>query len=1273
MSVTVSLNTSILIALGLSAGAISLSAYAGIVPATPLTPQQLEQVYQPVDSVTTFSAVPSDSNSVDFLVNQIELATALGRDDIVESALERLLAIDSQHPDGLYYQARLLIKQNQLQQAQEVSNQLKAGSPQSVQLKALNDLIAINGRKKAELQQARLLVRAGRYEQALKAYDALFPNGMPSAELQLEYLEAEGSLSERWESVKQGLEQLNAAYPGVPAFQLALANHIRRRDAADPWILATYRQLALRSDIGIVAANAWLRALDQQPISAQVAEQYAIVASYFPSDTAISRANRNAQARWETEQALRKDPTYLAKLQGLALIEQGVYPQARKQLEYALTTRPDDPDILGGLGMVYLRQGQQGKALEYFKQAQQLDADPDNVSKWQSLVEASSYWAYLDEGDALRQKGQLSQAERAYRKAMPVNAAEPYAYLKLAELYQQQQKFAAAEQAYRQALQRDPGNAQIVRGLVNLTLESQGLAAAIAFAEQLPPARRQQIRDTLLEMKTQLVVQQLSSALVENDTQAAEQFAIQLLQLDPSSPWQRRDIADALVAAGQRSRADALMQQWAADSRDPEMQFAYGLYLSQAGRDDEAVAVMSRVPAARRSEAMQRNLLRLRLDQSLADLPARYQANPDAVRQQLHALAQQYASQPAVLARLAMSWSGLGERQQAEKIYRQLTPSDSWPENARLGYGELMIELAHFSAFDLWLAQQGQARVNGEQDAVSRTELDTLNTRRLLAEAAILTEQRQFRRAQALYQNVLTDAKPVPEPYRTDARLGVLQTSAALGDAAVYQPVSEQLYASRSLLTARQLMAAAPVMNRQGEYDKARELNRLLSQRPDADAMDYRNSMALAMDNQQWALAGQRGYQALNADRIEKSADIQAAKAQSPDLRTLYQEADDYWLTRNVKADIDRLRDRSDGHIMIGWDYSARDGENKASQVPIEARIPIEQWDGHLLVRADYVSLDSGDLDYYDKFADSNAQYEPLRARDTGLALGIGWQAENWQADIGTTPLGFDQSTWVGGVTLEGDIGDFGVSGTLSRRPETSSVLSYAGMSVPRSAPVDGNSGTINADPAGTQWGGVVSTGVKLNASWDIGGPYGFWSSVQHHLITGEKVADNTRLALLGGGYYKLIATDDQRLSIGTNLLYFDYDKNLSEYTLGSGGYYSPQRYVSLSLPVNYYGRYNSSWSYLVSASVSNSWSREDAPYQSDGESDTGGGFGYSLEGALEKRVSSRWYVGVAMDLQRSDFYEPNHFMLYTRFTFNDRWQPIDYPPTVPSLYSDFD
>ncbi len=103
-------------------------------------------------------------------------------------------------------------------------------------------------------------------------------------------------------------------------------------------------------------------------------------------------------------------------------------------------------------------------------------------------------------------------------------------------------------------------------------------------------------------------------------------------------------------------------------------------------------------------------------------------------------------------------------------------------------------------------------------------------------------------------------------------------------------------------------------------------------------------------------------------------------------------------MTRNVKSDIDTLHDRSDGHVLIGWDYSARDGLNASNQVPIEARIPIESLDGHLLLRADYVSVDSGELDYYEKkggFDSTSFQDEA-----SGMALGVGWQARDWQVDI---------------------------------------------------------------------------------------------------------------------------------------------------------------------------------------------------------------------------------------------------------------------------------
>jgi hypothetical protein len=51
-----------------------------------------------------------------------------------------------------------------------------------------------------------------------------------------------------------------------------------------------------------------------------------------------------------------------------------------------------------------------------------------------------------------------------------------------------------------------------------------------------------------------------------------------------------------------------------------------------------------------------------------------------------------------------------------------------------------------------------------------------------------------------------------------------------------------------------------------------------------------------------------------------------------------------------------------------------------------------------------------------------------------------------------------------------------------------------------------------------------------------------------------------------------------------------------------------------VSLPIRYYVRYGNDWSYLVAASVSNSWSSEDAPYLLGSGSSSGGGFGYALD-----------------------------------------------------------
>ncbi|WP_037028431.1 cellulose synthase subunit BcsC-related outer membrane protein [Psychromonas aquimarina] len=1225
----------------------------------PLTKQQRAQVYNVEQAAVSFNSSLEQVDSVEWLLKQLKLADAMNRDDIVESTLERLFAIEADNLDGLYYQTNMYLKRRESDKAAQATETLNRLAPNAEQTLAVNDLLASRGKNKSAFQQARLLARAGRYQEALQAYKKVFPNGMPTSALQLEYLQVEGNMNRRWQTVKLGLERLNAQYPGVPQYQLALANHIRKKDPSDKWILAVYRQLSLRPDIGSAAASSWLRALDQLPISQSVADQYAVLAGYYPADLEIQRANQSAQKRLAVEIELRKDPTYLAKLSGLALLEQGRNTQAEKQLRYALTTRPNDAQILGGMGTIYLRKGEQSKALEYFKQAQKIDKDPDNASKWQSLVNASSYWAYLDQGDTQLENSRYSQAEKFYNKAVSVDKRSPYAYNKLAYLHLVQQDYEHADQIYRTALKYEPLNASALSGRLDVKLFQQGLDGALRLADSYSAKQQKAAADKITAMKVQSILLHLHDSIVRADDSAVRLYAEQLLDLNPDSPWQRADIADALQSIGEQDKADQLMLQWSEQSTDPEMLFAYSLYLSRTERLEPAVVTLNRIPEQQRTPAMSSNLIRLTLDKQLQNIEAGYSADPQQAGAQLEKLTLQYADDPQASARLASSWFDVGEIERANTIYLSMQPSDDWPFSSRLAYGNLMVKLGLFSEFDQWAAETKDRAAGQPLSSAELTALDELTIRRDLAQADFAMRQSDWELADNLYRQAAKEK----EPYQTQGQIGALSASVHSGSSQQQQELSVILYYKQHKLTARQLMQTAALFNQLGFEQQANALNVLLASKPDADELDYRDSMALAMDNQQWQLAENRAYQALNADRIAKSDDRGAAMVETPALRTLYNNADDYWLTRNVKSDIDTLHDRRDGHVIIGFDYSSHDGQNQTSQVPVEARIPFEELQGHLLLRADTVNIRSGDLSYYDKenAADSGV---PLDEHAVGTALGVGWQAESWSADIGSTPLGFDHSTWVGGFTVNGKLQDFGWSAAISRRPETSSILSYSGLTVP---------GSIGGDTQGDQWGGVVRAGVKLGASHDLGGPVGFWSSLQYHQLSGVNVEDNTRLGLLGGGYYKLTAADDERLSVGMNLMYLGYEKNLGEYTYGHGAYYSPQSYFSVSLPVNYYARYGNTWSYALSGSLSNSWSKEDAPYLSTGEAGDGGGFGYSFQAAVEKRVNKRWYLGASLDLQRSEFYEPDHFMVYLKYTFSDRWQPIQIPPGTLRLYSDFD
>lgn len=1212
--------------------------------------------YQTIQFSTDLATV----NSQEWLVNQLVYAQLLHRPDITEATLQRLFAINPNNLQGLKYQAFSLSEAKQINKAQEILKKMQSNAPNAQETKQLASYLSIYSSHRSDYQQAQLLARSGRSPEALKIYDNIFPDGMPTPTLQLDYLLLEDKLllkdknSDNWQKVQEGLIQLNKDYPGVPDFQLALARHTLNDDASDPAALKMVQQLTLNPVTSDTAAALWLSSLNDNYITKEVVQQYAILTSYKPGNQEYSNAYIDAKKRLVEEQERLKDPSYIAKLDGLALVDADRYTAAEPKLLSALKTRPHDAEILGGLGFVYMKTGRQILAVDYFEKAKQYDPDKRYTDKWNSLIAASAYWANLDKGDRFMQKGQYAQAKKAYQASVRLKPENPYAYNALAELSLLQKQYVQADKYYVMALKQEPLNETALRGRMDIRVQQKGNMAAYQFAQGYTFAQRKVVQDKISGLYSSALLAEVQQALAMGDEQTATIKLNQLLKNPPPSPWDRADIADALQVTGDPVRANRLMKQWS-QSKEAETQFAYALYLSRYGQTQAAINALQSIPEKQRSQSIQNNLVRLKIDLAFEQLSLLMKTDPDAAKARIDKMLQDHESDPQVRVRLIVMEYELGFEKEAREDATKLTPQASWPYQTQLEYGNLLFDLQRYDDFDTWKNQLGEPSGTVAEVADFHQQRDML-----LAKYAMLNHD--YQTAEGLYRPIASGSSDDA----ITAQFALMDVYAANGHDAAAQQLTQKVYQNRHNLNGYQTAELSRVLNEQGQAQQALELSHQTLVKADAGASDFRTSMNVAMDHNDYELAQSLGYRALLTDQIANQ-DQTVSAPQHKTLHQLYDEADDNWLTRGAKSDIDTINNRHDGYIEFGIDYSGRDSENNAIQIPVEISIPILKYDGHLVIRTDMLSLDSGDIDYFNKDSGTSSD-TTFSSKSKGIEFGIGWQARTWSADIGTTPIGFDSQTWVGGLNLSGDLGDFGWKSTFSRRSETSSSLSFGGMEVPN---LDANAADI--DHVGEHWGNVMSTGVKLGASYDIGGAVGYWSSLQYHFMDGENVEDNTRLGLLGGTYWKLISETNRNLSVGLNGMYLNYDKNLSEYAYGYGGYYSPQQYFSLSLPVNWYQRLGNDFSYILRGSVSNSWSEEDPLYGATGEKDSGGGFGYSLEAAMEKRVSRHWYIGLSVDIQRSDFYEPNHGLLYARYTFSDRWQPVEMPVNPLILYADFD
>jgi len=562
----------------------------------------------------------------------------------------------------------------------------------------------------------------------------------------------------------------------------------------------------------------------------------------------------------------------------------------------------------------------------------------------------------------------------------------------------------------------------------------------------------------------------------------------------------------------------------------------------------------------------------------------------------------------------------------------------------------------------------------------------------------------RFQQALKTYEEVLSR-----EPDNIDARLGVLEVRAAQGDTAIAGELTKVAASvPQDDVSAQRRLALLWAQTEDTQQAKA-ILQNLVQNQGTTDPLIYRDlARLLKNEDPQQALDMYRKAM-LVAGMAEAPPSGEQLDNESFTSAMLTPDQDPGWLYNSIRNDASALYQANNPTLSVGVDVGTNNngtpGLSQLTAITTMAQMNMPLLGGNGFARAEYISLNAGSLQ-----TDANGnvtQYFGTCILDgqtasgstvslpgcsnvpsqsaQGIGMALGWQNERWGFDIGHMPTEFAVSNWTGGVHMDADVGEFGLRLTVSRRPMTNSLLSYAGTTDPRT---------------GMSWGGVVATGAALGLSWDQGRENGFWANISFHKLTGKNVEDNQRFRVMGGYYRRLINNPNEQFTVGVNAMYWQYDKDLSQYTFGQGGYYSPQMYASIGLPISYARRWQN-WSVALDGSISFSHSRTNnqeyypllgamsgpvnqllgmgATYPSIGPSNlhtgsSGNGIGYRIRASVERRLGAHWVAGGLVEIQRSlyDEHSPNRFMIYLRYFFQPWKGDLQLNPRGMTPYAEF-
>ena len=279
---------------------------------------------------------------------------------------------------------------------------------------------------------------------------------------------------------------------------------------------------------------------------------------------------------------------------------------------------------------------------------------------------------------------------------------------------------------------------------------------------------------------------------------------------------------------------------------------------------------------------------------------------------------------------------------------------------------------------------------------------------------------------------------------------------------------------------------------------------------------------------------------------------------------------------------------------------------------------------------------------------------------DKGLGGLVQWAPRNGLLlEAGTTPTSFAVSSLIGALRFRFDSTAGTVRMGVERTPVEDSLLSYAGTV----DPLDGRT-----------WGGVVRDRVYL------GGRFGddaldLFGSIAAANVDGHRVDSNTEWRADAGFMHRAASGQGWVARVGGTVEALAYAANRSHFTIGHGGYFSPDKFLSVGPAFELVGR-REDRSFRFEGGVAWQEVREesseffptDAALQlASGDprypGDSRDGVGVRLAASVEWRVTARAVAGVRLEGVRGEDADEVRLQVYARRWDHAVSDPVQQPP----------